>query len=150
MKYFLLVTFILPLLHINNAQGQARLDKKNIIIKKVTSTIKIDGDLNEIAWKNAAIADKFTEFQPTPFTPERTENKTEVYFLYNNDGIYIGGYLHEKTKDSIAAELIGRDGFGNNDFIGIVFDTYNDKQNGFEYFLSPLNEQADAKVAPNN
>ena len=132
-----------------SAQSQIT-EKKNIVIKKTAEIIKIDGVINEIAWKNAAIADKFTEFQPTPFTRERTENKTEVYFLYNNDGIYIGGYLHEKTKDSIASELIGRDGFGNNDFIGIVFDTYNDKQNGFEYFLTPLNEQFDAKVAPNS
>ena len=126
------------------------IEKKNIAIKKSTEVIKIDGVLTDSAWKTATIANKFTEFQPTPFTPERIGNETIVYFLYNNDGVYIGGYLHEKTKDSIAAELTGRDGFGNNDFIGIIFDTYQDKQNGFEYFLSPLNEQYDAKVAPSS
>ena len=68
--------------------------------------------------------------------------------MYNNEGIYIGGYLHEKAKDSIASELIGRDGFGNNDFIGVIFDTYHDKLNGFEYFVTPLGEQMDAKVSP--
>ncbi len=126
------------------------IEKRNIIITKSTAPIKIDGILNDSAWKSAAVADKFTDFQPTPFTPERTGNETKVYFLYNNEGISIGGYLHERTKDSIAAELTGRDGFGNNDFIGIIFDTYQDKQNGFEYFLSPLNEQYDAKVAPSS
>ena len=64
-------------------------------------------------------------------------------------GIYVGGYLHEKIKDSIAAELAGRDGFGNNDFVGVIFDTYYDKLNGFEYFVTPLGEQWDAKVSPN-
>ncbi|MFZ4059062.1 MAG: DUF5916 domain-containing protein, partial [Ferruginibacter sp.] len=72
-----------------------------------------------------------------------------VKFLYNNEGIYIGGYFREANKDSIAAELSGRDGFGNNDFVGIIFDTYQDKLNGFEYFITPLGEQWDAKVAPN-
>ena len=67
--------------------------------------------------------------------------------LYDNDGIYLGGYCHEKTKDSISTEL-GRDGFGNNDFIGVAFDTYNDKINGFEYFITPLGEQMDAKISP--
>ena len=52
-------------------------------------------------------------------------------------------------KDSIATELIGRDGFGNNDFVGVIFDTYRDKLNAFEYFVTPLGEQWDAKVSPN-
>jgi hypothetical protein len=30
-----------------------------------------------------------------------------------------------------------------------MFDTYNDKINAFEYFLTPLGEQMDAKMAPN-
>ena len=51
---------------------------------------------------------------------------------------------------SIATELSGRDGFGTNDYIGLIFDTYNDKQNGFEYFLTPLGEQWDAKMSSDN
>lgn len=70
-------------------------------------------------------------------------------FLYDNDGIYVGGYLHEQSRDSISHELVGRDGFGANDFIGIIFDTYYDKINGFEYFVTPLGEQFDARQAPN-
>jgi hypothetical protein len=124
-------------------------EKRKLAAKRVNSTIKIDGVLNETAWKDAPVADKFIELRPTPFIPESNDNATRVYFLYNNDGIYVGGYLHEKNKDSIAAELKGRDGFGNNDFVGIIFDTYYDKLNGFEYFVTPLGEQMDAKVSPN-
>ncbi len=69
--------------------------------------------------------------------------------LYNDEGIYLGGYCHERSRDSISAELNGRDGFGNNDYIGFVFDTYNDKINAFEYFITPLGEQMDAKMSPN-
>ncbi len=65
-------------------------------------------------------------------------NKTEAYILYTDEGIYLGGYCHEKSKDSISTELGGRDGFGNNDWIGFVFDTYDDKINGFEYFTTPF------------
>jgi hypothetical protein len=124
--------------------------KRKITIQKTSANFKIDGLLNEDGWKNAPVADKFICNQPTPFKPESPDNPTLVYFLYNNDGIYIGGYLHEKVRDSIASELTGRDGFGNNDFIGIIFDTYQDKQNGFEYFVTPLGEQWDAKTSPNN
>ena len=124
-------------------------EKKKLAIKKITTAIKIDGSLEDAAWKGAPLADKFVELKPTPFLKESDDNASQVYFLYDNSGIYVGGYFHEKNKDSIAAELTGRDGFGNNDFVGVVLDTYNDKLNGFEYFVTPLGEQMDAKVSPN-
>ncbi len=123
---------------------------KQIAAKRVTSPIKLDGLIEDAAWKDAPAALGYTEFRPTPFRVEDTANRTEVYLLYNDEGLYLGGYCHEKTKDSISTELNGRDGFGNNDFIGFIFDTYNDKINGFEYFITPLGEQMDAKMSPNS
>lgn len=122
-------------------------------IKKITAlrsgnVFKIDGNLNELEWKTAPVADKFIELRPNTFRKEDEANRTEIYILYNNQGIYFGGYCHEKNKDSIATELVGRDNFGSNDFIGVVLDTYLDKLNGFEYFVTPLGEQMDAKVIP--
>ena len=133
------------------AFGQAaeKIPKKKINAIRITKSLKLDGIIDEPEWKTAPVADKFIALRPSPFVAETEENKSEVYFLYNNEGIYIGGYFHEKNKDSIASELIGRDGFGNNDFVGIIFDTYYDKINGFEYFITPLGEQMDAKQAPN-
>ncbi len=127
----------------------SQIEKRKINAVRITTTLKVDGIIDEPEWKTAPVADKFTALRPTPFVPEDPNNKSEVYFLYNDEGIYIGGYFHEKNKDSIASELIGRDGFGNNDFAGIIFDTYSDKINGFEYFITPLGEQMDAKQAPN-
>lgn len=123
--------------------------KQKVAIKRTSAPIKIDGIIDEDAWKDAPVFEKFIELRPVPFRPENAANPTTVKILYNNEGVYVGGYLHESSKDSIAAELVGRDGFGNNDFLGVVFDTYNDKLNGFEYFVTPLGEQFDAKVSPN-
>jgi len=131
------------------AQAQIKPVKK-IAAQRFNGSIKVDGLLDEPVWKTAPVADSFVEARPTPFRKEAAENATKVYMLYNDEGIYAAGYLHEKNKDSIAAELVGRDGFGNNDFLGIIFDTYVDKQNGFEYFVTPFGEQFDAKTSPNN
>jgi len=117
--------------------------------KRTTAVIKIDGILDDAAWKDAPAALGYTEFRPVPFRKEEDAIRTEVYMLYSDEGIYMGGYCHERTKDSIAAELSGRDGFGTNDYIGFIIDTYKDKINGFEYFLTPLGEQWDAKMSPN-
>ncbi len=127
----------------------AQIPVREISATRTNATIKLDGDPIEDAWKTATLADKFTQLRPSPFTPEDQQNATKIFILYNNAGIYVGGYCYERNKDSIAAELMGRDGFGNNDFVGVIFDTYHDKLNGFEYFVTPLGEQWDAKQAPN-
>jgi hypothetical protein len=129
--------------------AQNKIAQRKLTIKKTSAVFTIDGELKEPAWQGAPIADSFTCLRPTPFKPEGA-NPSKVYFLYNDEGIYIGGYLYEKKKDSIAMELKGRDGFGNNDFLGVIFDTYNDRLNGFEYFVTPLGEQWDAKVSTTN
>lgn len=148
MNLFKPAAALLCLLLTANVFGQ-NAEKKKITAIRISKSLKIDGIIDEPEWKTAPVADKFIALRPVPFVPENPDNKSEVYFLYNNEGIYIGGYFHEKNKDSIASELIGRDGFGNNDFVGVIFDTYYDKINGFEYFVTPLGEQMDAKQSPN-
>ncbi len=114
--------------------------------KRTNLPIKIDGLLNDSAWKDAALMTDLVEFRPTMGKKESFENRSEMWLMYDDAGIYFGGDCHERTKDSIASELVGRDGFGTNDYVGIIFDTYHDKLNGFEYFVTPLNEQWDSKM----
>jgi len=116
--------------------------------KRTTQPVKIDGKLDEAAWKDASELNDFTEFRPKVGRKEDFETRTVAYLMYTDEGIYFGGHAYERTRDSIAMELSGRDGFGTNDYVGIIFDTYKDNLNGFEYFVTPLGEQWDAKMAP--
>ena len=118
--------------------------------KRTTGTVTIDGSLKDAAWKDAAMMTDLVEFRPKIGALENYGTRTESYMMYSDEGIFFGGFCHERTKDSIAMELKGRDGFGTNDYVGIIFDTYNDKLNGFEYFVTPLGEQWDAKMNPPN
>jgi hypothetical protein len=67
---------MLFVLHAHSQQG----DKKKLAIKRITTPITIDGEINEAAWKNAPVADHFVALRPKPFQPERLENATQVYF----------------------------------------------------------------------
>lgn len=127
-----------------------KMPPREVPAKRTTQPVKIDGLLTDSAWKDAAAMTDYVEFRPKIGAKEAFENRTITYLMYNDEGIYFGGYCYERTKDSIATELAGRDGFGTNDYVGIIFDTYYDKINGFEYFVTPLNEQWDAKMAPSN
>ena len=121
---------------------------KILSAKRTTGTIKIDGIPNEPAWKDAAVMTDLTQFRPVVGAHEEYADRTIAYLMYNDEGIYFGGFCYERTRDSIATQLLGRDSFSTSDYIGLIFDTYNDKLNGFEYFVTALNEQWDAKMNP--
>jgi hypothetical protein len=114
---------------------------------RTTGKINIDGILNDEAWKAAPAATDFVEWRPAFGLKEDRGNRTEIRILYDNNAIYISGYVHETSADSITKELVGRDVVGVNDFIGVIFDTYHDKINGFGYYVTPLGEQFDAKYS---
>src|SRR4051812_28960922 len=101
--------------------------QRSLPATRTTSAIKIDGKLEEAAWKLATPATNFVEWRPNFGLTEQEASKTEIYILYDNNAIYVAGYCHERSKDSISKELIGRDKIGVNDFVGVIFDTYNDK-----------------------
>jgi hypothetical protein len=125
----------------------AQVSPKRILAKRTTASIKIDGNLDDSAWKQATIATDFVEWRPDFGQPEGVTNKTTIYLLYDNTCVYVGGYCHERTKDSISRELIGRDKVGVNDFVGVILDTYNDKINAVGFYVTPYGEQYDAKYS---
>lgn len=127
----------------------AQIVPKVLDAKRTSKPVSIDGKLNEQAWGDASKLDDFTEFRPVIGRKERPEIRTEAFIMYDDAGIYFGGTCFESTPDSISRELSGRDGFGANDYIGLIFDTYHDNLNGFEYFVTPLGEQWDAKMTSN-
>ncbi len=120
---------------------------KSLAAKRTTANFKIDGNLDEPAWKEATPATDFIEWRPNFGAPEDPACKTEIYLLYDNTSVYIGGYCHERKKDSISKELAGRDQVGVNDYVGVMFDTYRDNINGVGFYVTPLGEQFDAKYS---
>ncbi len=122
----------------------------NVAATRTNAAIKIDGDISDDAWKTASKIRTLVEQRPTFNRPEDHSNRSELYFLYDDDAVYFGGMLYETNKDSISTELVGRDVIGVNDFIGIVFDTYQDRINGLGFYVTPLGEQFDVKYGIGN
>ena len=123
---------------------------KQLPAKRTAANIKIDGVLDDAAWKEVTPATNFIEQRPNPGKIEDNASRTEIYLLYDNTSVYIGGYCYERSRDSISKELIGRDNVGVNDFAGIILDTYNDKINAVGFYVTPYGEQFDLKYSPNN
>src|SRR5262245_7744019 len=68
---------------------------------RTTQPVKIDGLLSDSAWKDAAIMTDLIEFRPKIGDKEDPANRTIAYLMYNDVGIYFGGYCYERSRDSI-------------------------------------------------
>lgn len=140
------VVFIAMLFATPAAFSQAA-PQRTLQAQRTNSSFTIDGNLNEEAWKTAPVASKFIEFRPNAGAVEKDSSRTEVYLLYDDNAIYVAGYCHELSADSISSELVGRDKVGSNDFVGVIFDTYSDKINASGFYVTASSEQYDAKYS---
>ncbi|MBC7913190.1 MAG: hypothetical protein H7Y07_03615, partial [Pyrinomonadaceae bacterium] len=103
---------------------------KKLKAARTDKTIKIDGILDDEAWKLAECGTDFIEFRPVPGNKEKEGQTTEVKIMYDDVAVYVYARMNDISADSIARQIVPRDQVGNADFIGVVFDTYLDKING--------------------
>src|SRR5262245_59377062 len=73
---------------------------------KVTAAPRIDGSLDDLAWKDAPIATDFITRSPAYGKP--ASEKTEVRVVYDNNSVYIGAYIYDDPA-SIRKQFTSRD-----------------------------------------
>ncbi|GAB3915570.1 DUF5916 domain-containing protein [Mucilaginibacter boryungensis] len=115
---------------------------------KVTTPPKIDGVLDDDVWKNAPIATDFVENNPVAGRHEKNEERTEVKIAYDNAAIYVAARMHETSAGKVARELTTRDNIANDDYFGMILDTYLDGINGTGFYVTAAGVQFDAKYIP--
>ena len=116
---------------------------------KITSSVKVDGKQDEVYW---ATANKITNFiTASPNFGKPPKKETEVKIAYDNTAIYFFAILHDPERN-IRKQLSPRDAIDRQDcdIFTIGLDTYQDKQNAFQFQVSSAGVQADAKVSNAN
>lgn len=111
------------------------------ISKCGNSEIKVDGVIDEQVWENSQTAGGFVEIQPGDNLP--AEVKTEVKMTYDDDNLYVAFICYDDRISKLRANLSDRDKMYQDDYIGILLDTYNDHKQAYEIFLNPYGIQGD-------
>lgn len=126
--------------------GQLFSQAKTIPAIKADLAPKIDGALNDEVWKKASVATDFIQNSPTFGLP--ATQKTEVRVLYDDAAIYVVAYLYDDPA-LIRKQLTSRDAEqrADVDYFSVFFDTYNDRQNGFQFLVTSANIQSDARIS---
>jgi hypothetical protein len=100
----------------------------------------IDGKLDDEVWKSAVVLKDFYQIQPGDnIAPSKP---TEVMLGYDSRFLYVAFHCFDEP-DKVRANIPKRDDIWNDDYVGILFDTFNDKRKAYEFDFNPLGIQAD-------
>jgi len=103
----------------------------------------IDGKLDEEAWQKAAVLKDFYQIQPGDNVPP--SKPTEVLIGFDSKFLYLA-FKATDEPDKVRATVAKRDNIFNDDYVGFMLDTFNDKRKAFEIFFNPLGIQADGII----
>lgn len=131
---FILFTFCTQVL------AQNALSQHNI--PTLDGSINIDGELNEKQWQNAKIID--LNIVTHPFENTQAPVKTQVLIFEDGETLYLAFKAGDPNPDNIRAHYRDRDKVWNDDIVGIVLDTFNDRRLAYEFFINPHGIQIDA------
>ncbi|NQV87299.1 MAG: carbohydrate binding family 9 domain-containing protein, partial [Woeseiaceae bacterium] len=106
--------------------------------------IAVDGHLDEEAWADAVAVELTFETQPGENIPARV--KTVGYLVEDGVNLYVGFVASDPDPSAIRAYLRDRDAAYDDDFVGIIIDTYNDGRRGVEFLSTPLGVQMDLTI----
>lgn len=122
-------------------------EKEYVInVVKISENIRIDGKLDESSWKTAHKVNLNFEFNPRYNAKPHVE--TEAFVMYDESNLYIGFICYEHDIQSIRANLSERDNMFEDDFFGILLDTFNDHKKAYEIFVNPFGIQGDGIWTP--
>jgi hypothetical protein len=107
---------------------------------------RIDGVLDEAAWRSAPVIDAFTQQEPRLGEP--SSERTEVRLLYDARHLYIGVHAYDSNRAGILATEMRRDAdrLLDEDSFQIVLDTFNDSRNGYMFVTSPLGAKLEQQI----
>ena len=115
--------------------------RKSYNILTLNEDVIVDGFLNESIWSKGTPMTNFIQKDPQPGSAAR--NKTEVRIAIDNEYLYVGAYLFDNSPDSIARQVIKRDGWGYADWFAMGVDSYYDRRTCFGFWVNPSGSMRD-------
>ena len=122
--------------------------KQNYALTHQEEKITVDGVMDEAVWK---VATKMVlKYENNPGEGLAAPVKTEVYFYENGKSLNVAIIAYDPNPELIRASLRDRDALWDDDYVGIIIDTFNDQRSGYEFFVNPLGAQADVRMDDTN
>jgi hypothetical protein len=120
-----------------------RLARLEVAMRRLDTTVTIDGALSEAAWSSAALLTGFSQYSPVD--GRAATDSTEVLVWYSPTAIYFGIRAFAPSG-TVNATLADRDKIQSDDHVQILLSTFNDRRQAFVFAVNPLGVQADGSI----
>ncbi len=128
----------------NNATDFQPNIKPNLQVMRAPGEIIIDANLEDEGWRNVAKAMNFAENYPVEKV--KPPVKTEAWVTYDDENLYLA-FIVEDEPGRIRASMRDRDEMWQDDYAGILLDTFGDASSAFFIFANPLGIQGDSRFS---
>ncbi len=145
----LLLSTIVVLLSYSNLFSQEKIEnieKKKYFTKHTSSSIKLDGKLDDVAWNDVEWNGEFIQNRPNE--GKAPSQNTQFKILYDDKFLYLGYKCWDTATDSIIKRMSRRDEFPG-DWIEVNIDSYHDLRTAFSFTLSASGVRGDEFISNN-
>lgn len=141
----ILIIIVITWLSVDSILSQGFSEPRTITAARVSVPPTLDGILSEDAWKEAIPISNFTQRELREDEP--ATERTDVRIIYDDRALYVGVWCYDRAPKEILAHELKRDfSSDEEDNFEIIFDTYQDKRNGFLFIINPNRAPSDALV----
>ncbi|HEY9284382.1 MAG TPA: DUF5916 domain-containing protein [Pyrinomonadaceae bacterium] len=109
-------------------------------VPKFAKAPVIDGKLDDEVWKSAAVLTNF--YQTRPGDNIAPSQPTDVLVGYDAKTLYVA-FRAKDEPGKVRATVPKRDNIWEDDYVGMMLDTFNDQRKAYALFFNPLGVQAD-------
>ncbi|HCN84805.1 MAG TPA: hydrolase [Sphingobacteriaceae bacterium] len=124
-----------------NSSAQKKNDSYELKLKAASSDIKIDGIMDEAAWRDANVATNF--FMVQPLDTSFAKVRTDVRMSYDKNNLYIIAICYHEPGPYFVESLRRDFGFNKNDNFLLFMDPFDDQTNGFSFGANAAGAQWD-------
>jgi hypothetical protein len=112
---------------------------------RLEAPLDIDGRLDEPVYAEVPPLDGLIQSIPDEGQP--ATELTEFWVMFDDQNVYVSARVHDSAPESAwVANEMRRDLIRTNDNIGLIFDTYYDRRNGYFFYVNPLGGFSDIQV----
>lgn len=141
-----LLIFIMVILTNNVVFAQTDSTKVYFNVPRLEAEIELDARLEEPVWQDAVMVSAEIEVQPGENIPAPV--RTTARMFYDESNLYVGIHCHDPHPEKMRAHLTDRDQIWSDDWVLILFDTFNDNRRTYDFACNPLGVQADMVETP--
>ncbi|MSO45351.1 MAG: hypothetical protein EXQ59_01090 [Acidobacteria bacterium] len=113
---------------------------------RVTSPIKINGQLDEEVYLQVAPITDFVQQDPNPGSP--ISERTEIWVLFDDQNLYFACRCWDAHPERIVANEMRRDSvnLSRHDHVAVALDTFHDGRTGVYFYMTPIGGMRDMAV----